>query len=97
MSTSSHRDVWPEVAEWFLDQSDRPGLADVFGEGVERALGVDVETDVTVGDVDEIDIAASYDLEDVEGIGPTYADRVRSAGIESDPALAVSEERTLRK
>jgi polyhydroxyalkanoate synthase len=169
MSTSSHRDVWPEVAEWFLDQSDRPGLADVFGEGVERALGIDVETDVTVGDVDEvqigvadedgeivrelvrhdvvaieqffedaldvqigldigaediavtvataddvvttvvenvgeairteiqeavdeIDIAASYDLEDVEGIGPTYADRLRSAGIESVSALAVSEE-----
>jgi polyhydroxyalkanoate synthase len=56
MSTSSHRDVWPEVAEWFLDQSDRPGLADVFGEGIERALGVDVETDVTVGDVDEVQI-----------------------------------------
>ncbi|WP_152041131.1 class III poly(R)-hydroxyalkanoic acid synthase subunit PhaC [Salinigranum salinum] len=169
MSTSSHRDVWPEVAEWFLDQSDQPGLADVFGEGIERALNIDVETDVTVGDVDEIqisiadedgeiarelvrhdvvaiehffedaldvelgldigaediavtvataddvvttvvenvgeairteieeavdevDIAASYDLEDVEGIGPTYADRLRSAGIESVSALAVSEE-----
>jgi polyhydroxyalkanoate synthase len=172
MSASSHRDVWPEVAEWFLDQSDRPGLADVFGEGIERALGVDVETDVTVGDVDEIligiadedgeiarelvrhdvvavehffedaldveigldigaedtavtvataddvvttvvenvgaairteieeavdeiDIAASYDLEDVEGIGPTYADRLRSAGIESVSALAVAEETTV--
>jgi polyhydroxyalkanoate synthase len=42
--------------------------------------------------VDEVDIAASYDLEDVEGIGPTYADRLRSAGIESVSALAVSEE-----
>ena len=170
MSTSSHRDLWPEVAEWYLDQSDRPGLADVFGEAIERALDVDVETDVTVGGVDEVeisiaerdhevaralvhhdvvaieafledaldvaigletgadgiavtvetaegvvttvvenvgeairteveeavgdrDVAASYDLEDVDGIGPTYAGRLRAAGVESVSALAVTDAR----
>ena len=169
MSNGTHRDVWPEVAEWFLEQSEPAALADVIGEGVERALGVDVETDVTVGDVDEVEvsvgdgeggilaravisrdataverfledalgveigldvgpegiavevetdegvvttilenvgeairteveeaveaveIAAAYELEEVEGIGPTYAGRLRSAGIESASQLAVAE------
>ncbi|WP_340101447.1 class III poly(R)-hydroxyalkanoic acid synthase subunit PhaC [Salinibaculum salinum] len=174
MSTNAHRDVWPEVAEWFLDQSKQPGLAEVIAEGVEQALGVDIETDVTVGDVDEIeisvadeqddtaravirqdvqsirafledtldsdieievgtsgttvavetddgvevefvetvgeatraeieeaiedtDIAATYDLEHVDGIGPTYAGRLREAGIESVGELAVSDPSTVRE
>ncbi|WP_435348873.1 class III poly(R)-hydroxyalkanoic acid synthase subunit PhaC [Haloarchaeobius sp. HRN-SO-5] len=169
MSSGAHRDVWPEVAEWFLDQSDRPALADVIAEGIERSLGVDVETDVTVGDVGELEIgiadedgevaravvkhdaraiqtffedvldvtvdldvgpegiavtvvsadgattsvienvgealrtevedavrerdhAAAYDLEDIEGIGPAYAGRLREAGIESVTTLAGADE-----
>ena len=168
MSARAHRGLWPEAAEWFLDQTDRPSLADVLGEAVERALGVDVETDVTVGDVDEVeigvadgsgkvaravvgrdaasierfladvldiridldsdptgvavvvetaertvrmpvesvgeairtevveavadrDIAATYDLVDVEGIGPTYAGRLREAGVKSVAALAAAD------
>ncbi|GAB6861755.1 class III poly(R)-hydroxyalkanoic acid synthase subunit PhaC [Haloplanus litoreus] len=168
MSTGAHRDVWPEVAEWFLEQRERPALADVIGEAVERALGVDVETDVTVGNVDEVElgvadddgelaravvrhdartieefleealdvdvgvdvgsagivvtvettddvtttvvenvgeairteveeavdavaVAAAYDLEDVDGIGPTYAGRLRAAGIETVTALVVAD------
>ncbi|MDS0477149.1 helix-hairpin-helix domain-containing protein [Natrinema sp. 1APR25-10V2] len=143
-------------------------LADVIGDGVEGALGVDVETDVTIGSADEleitvadedgviasetvrldvtaieqflegalgveigidiggegiavevvsdgevqttvvetvgeairseieeaveqVDIAASYDLEDLEGIGPTYAERLRTGGIESVSKLAVTD------
>ncbi|WP_278002502.1 PHA/PHB synthase family protein [Natrinema gelatinilyticum] len=168
MSARSHRDVWPEVAEWFLDQSERPALADVIAEGVERALDVDVETDVTVGEVDEIqiaiadtqgertsavisynttaietffedelgislgleaasegiavtvetadekvttvvenvgeatreeireaieaaDVAASYELDDIDGIGPTYTERLRSGGVDSVSELAVAD------
>ncbi|WP_310908297.1 class III poly(R)-hydroxyalkanoic acid synthase subunit PhaC [Natrinema sp. 1APR25-10V2] len=168
MSNSAHRDVWPEVAEWFLEQTSEPVLADVIGDGVEGALGVDVETDVTIGSADEleitvadedgviasetvrldvtaieqflegalgveigidiggegiavevvsdgevqttvvetvgeairseieeaveqVDIAASYDLEDLEGIGPTYAERLRTGGIESVSKLAVTD------
>jgi polyhydroxyalkanoate synthase len=169
MSNGAHRDLWPEVAEWFLEHSERPTLADVLGEGVEEALGIDVETDVTVGDVDEVEIglgdehgeiaravvkrtpeaieafleealgveigldvgpagiaveveteegvvttvvegvgaairteieeavdevavATAYELEEVEGIGPTYARRLRSAGIETVSKLAVADE-----
>jgi polyhydroxyalkanoate synthase len=172
MSTRAHRDLWPEVAEWFLDQRERPALADVIGQGVERALGVDVETDVTVGNVGEVEIgvatdegdlaravvandarsietflesalgihlgveagadgiavtvetddgttttvvgnvgeairaeiaeatrhravATAYDLEDVDGIGPTYAERLRVAGIDTVSALVVADHATV--
>jgi polyhydroxyalkanoate synthase len=168
ISAGAHRDVWPEVAEWFLEQSPGRTLADVVGEGVEQALGVDIETDVTVGGVDELavsvadadgpvaravvgrttadivafleralgvdievepgtdevrvrvvrdgtaervvvggvgealrreiaeavagtDLAAVDDLEDIEGIGPTYGDRLRATGIDSVAALAAAD------
>ena len=167
MSNGVHRDVWPEVAEWYLEHSHRPTFADVLGDGIERALGIDVETDVTVGGADEleigladetgeiaraivpydataveefleetlgveiglvsgpggiavevetdegvvttvvttvgeairseveeavraVDLAARYDLEEVEGIGTTYAGRLRSAEIDSVSKLAVA-------
>ena len=167
MSNGAHRDVWPEVAEWYLEHSIKPTFADVLGDGIERALGIDVETDVTEGGADEleigladsrgeiaraivpydataveefleetlgveiglvsgpggiavevqtdeglvttvvttvgeairseveeavraVDLAATYDLEEVEGIGPTYAGRLRSAGIDSVSKLAVA-------
>jgi len=164
VSRSTHRDVWPEVAEWFHEQS-APALADAVGEAVEEVLGYDVETDVTAGDAGELevavageegelarsvverspdgvvgfledalgveigverrdrgvavtlfhddttdtvvvespgaaireevaeavastDLAGSYELEDVEGVGPTYAGRLRAAGIDSVRGLA---------
>jgi len=169
MSNGAHRDLWPEVAEWFLEHSERPTLADVIGDGIEETLGVDVETDVTVGDVDEVEVvladddgeiarevitrdataietflehtlgveigldtgpegiavevetdegvvttvvtdigeairteveeaaeevavAGSYELEDVNGIGATYAKRLRVAGIDSVSELAVADD-----
>ncbi|MEF8839466.1 MAG: alpha/beta fold hydrolase [Haloarculaceae archaeon] len=168
MSSGAHRDVWPEVAEWYLEHSRGPTFAEILGDGVERALEVDVETDVTEGgageleigladaegeiarevvaqdpgdvqafleealDVDiglevgpdgivvevesadgarrtvvesvgeairseveeavaDVDIAARHDLEDVSGIGPTYAGRLRAAGIETVGELAVAD------
>jgi polyhydroxyalkanoate synthase len=168
MSNATHRDVWPEVAEWFLNQGPRPGLADVVADGVEAALDIDVSTDVTVGDADEVEIAladrdaeiaravvahdvaaierfleetldveialesgdsgiavsvetdegvhttvvesvgaairdeieeavaevniaADYDVEALEGIGAAYGGRLRDAGIDSVAALAVAD------
>jgi len=52
VSSSSHEDLWPEVAEWFHEKSGAP------------------------------------DVETVSGIGPTYAERLRAAGIESVEDLA---------
>ena len=59
VSATAQRDRWPEVAEWFHEQSTTPSFADVVGEGVETLLGVDVETDVTVGDVHEVGIGVA--------------------------------------
>lgn len=56
VSRSAHREVWPEAGEWFLDHSDRRALADVLAEGIEETLDVDVETDVTIGSVDDIEV-----------------------------------------
>ena len=172
MAASTHRDVWPEVAEWFFEHSGPPSLADVIGEGIEEVLGYDVETDVTAGGRDEveiriasefgpveravvkrdaeavrqfleaalgveielaeqpdgvrisirgadttettvvtdidaaiveeiteaiedIDIAAAQELTDVEGIGPTYAGRLRDAGIGRLTALAAATPKTV--
>jgi polyhydroxyalkanoate synthase len=168
MSDAAHRDVWPEVAEWFFEQSGAPSFADVIGEGIEEVLGYDVETDVTAGDADEVeirlahpsghverdvvsrdsrairefleatldasirveeapdgivvrvcgadasgttlvtgigaaiseeiaeavadaDIAAGVELEDVEGIGPTYAGRLRRADVRAVADLAAAD------
>lgn len=60
VSAAAHRDLWPEVAEWFLEYSGLPTFADVVGEGVETLLGVDVETDVTVGNVDEVQVSIAH-------------------------------------
>jgi polyhydroxyalkanoate synthase len=59
VSATAQRDLWPEVAEWFHEQSTTPTFADVVAEGVETLLGVDVETDVTVGDVHEVGISVA--------------------------------------
>jgi len=52
VSSSSHEDVWPEVAQWYHDHSGAP------------------------------------DVETVRGIGPTFAERLRAAGVETVEDLA---------
>ncbi len=52
VSSSSHETLWPQVAEWFHEQSGAP------------------------------------DVETVSGIGPTYGDRLREAGVETVEDLA---------
>lgn len=36
-------------------------------------------------------VATAYDLEDVDGLGPTYAERLRAAGIDTVSALVVAD------
>ncbi|WEL22451.1 poly[(R)-3-hydroxyalkanoate] polymerase subunit PhaC [Halorhabdus sp. BNX81] len=60
VSSSTHEDVWPQVAEWFSDRS-----------------------------------RGSPDVETVDGIGPTYAERLRAAGIETVEDLAASDRETV--
>ncbi|MFC7155968.1 class III poly(R)-hydroxyalkanoic acid synthase subunit PhaC [Halomarina halobia] len=148
VSASSHREVWPKVAEWYHDKStpESPEVLETADEVAERE-GVDVRVDPTEGGRDEVaieiededgvqterverdersveeavggasgesggepveetvetpdadaaiaeDVEATSeefvevagdeaDVESVDGIGPTYAERLREAGIET--------------
>ncbi len=68
VSSSSHEEYWPRVAEWFAEHSE--GQADVApgGEGQSQD-GAD-------------------DISAIDGIGSTYAGRLRAAGIETAADLA---------
>ena len=85
VSSSTHEDVWPQVAEWFKDRS-RPDEA----ESAEAESG---EPDTAPEPTE--DAGESPDVETVDGIGPTYAERLRAAGIETVEDLAAAEPETV--
>jgi polyhydroxyalkanoate synthase len=76
VSSSTHEDVWPEVCDWFHQVSE-----------ADDAEADDVEADVSeiqdeAAEQVEADTESS-DIETVDGIGPTYAERFRDAGVET--------------
>ena len=79
VSGSSQSAVWPTVAQWYHDVSDG---ARASSDAVEETDGA--ETD---GQRDE-QSDASATVETIDGIGPTYADRLAAAGIETVEDLA---------
>ena len=93
VSGSSHRDVWPRVAEWYVEKStDDPEHLAAVETAVEEAtdqIGIE-EIDVDVGTD-----AERTDVEAVDGIGPTYAERLRAAGIRTVATLAESDAETV--
>ncbi|MFW5964666.1 MAG: class III poly(R)-hydroxyalkanoic acid synthase subunit PhaC, partial [Natronomonas sp.] len=125
VSGSSHRDVWPRVAEWYIEKSaDDPEHLDEVETAVEEAtdqigieeIDVDIETDEgtieaeasaieeTVAEeadedveADDVDPAGTEesDLEELEGIGPTYAERLREGGIRTIAELAEADAETV--
>jgi polyhydroxyalkanoate synthase len=104
VSGSSHAELWPEVCEWFAERSvveDEPEPAEIAiddaDEETEEAVESqeaatedpeDVEGESTDGEA-ETDDAPAVDV--VNGIGPTYADRLREAGIETVADLREAE------
>ena len=125
VSGSSHRDVWPEVAEWFIQKSaEDPERLEAVDEAVaeatdqieieeidveieseaeagsesETGAGTETETEtdgeVTAGGVEDAG-SGSADLEEIDGIGPTYAERLREAGIETVARLAAADPGTV--
>jgi polyhydroxyalkanoate synthase len=134
VSGSSHRDVWPRVAEWYVEKStDDPEHLEAVEAAVAEAddqIGIeeiDVEIDEEyVGDAESVedgddeateeepDVEAETEtdeaapggddemaeteadpaategsgLEEIDGVGPTYAERLRESGIDSVAALA---------
>ena len=93
VSGSSHRDVWPRVAEWYVKKStDDPEHLAAVETAVEKAtdqIGIE-EIDVDVGTD-----AERTDVEAVDGVGPTYAERLRAADIGTAANLAESDAETV--
>ncbi|MEF8868360.1 MAG: class III poly(R)-hydroxyalkanoic acid synthase subunit PhaC [Haloarculaceae archaeon] len=103
VSSSSHEDVWPRVAEWYYEKSpveadeaaveveieDTAGAVESAAESETAGPGAgDGGTDVEVAVAEAV---ADGDLESVNGIGPTYAERLREAGIDGLAALAAAD------
>ena len=113
VSSSSHEDVWPRVAEWFYEKSPVEGEeidveiedtddTDGADEAAEAEGGSGPETPEAAGvddpaeggaDVETAvaEAVADGDLESIDGIGPTYAERLRDAGIDGLAALAAAD------
>jgi polyhydroxyalkanoate synthase len=96
VSSSSHETVWPAVADWYhrvsepdaSDDTDDPADEETGGEPVDDT-GVDGDATDNAGV--ETDTGAGGDttagVETVAGIGPTYAERLREAGVETTADL----------
>jgi polyhydroxyalkanoate synthase len=84
VSSSTHEDVWPQVADWYHEKSERD--ADESTESTEA----DEETEAENTEIDDSAQAETdaADIETVSGIGPTFAERLRDAGIETTADLA---------
>jgi polyhydroxyalkanoate synthase len=83
VSGSTHAEVWPQVCDWFHDVSADDAETSVSEMQEEAAASIEVES---VGE-DESETAEENALEGIDGIGPTYADRLVDAGIESPADL----------
>ncbi|MBV0925567.1 class III poly(R)-hydroxyalkanoic acid synthase subunit PhaC [Halomicroarcula limicola] len=93
VSSSTHADLWPEVAEWYKErnrQDEEDEEVDIEVESPDEVAEEAVED--VAEDVDEATDAAATedvgtepaaDVETVDGIGPTYADRLHEAGVDT--------------
>jgi polyhydroxyalkanoate synthase len=100
VSGSSHENVWPQVCEWFEERSQLDADADIeigdASDEADEAVGTQEPTS-TADDTDETagDSAEVADIESISGIGETYADRLREAGIETATDLAAADASTV--
>lgn len=88
VSSSSHRDVWPEVCDWFHEKSESEEDVATDVEDIQEAAAAQVGDDEGDEPRSEEDAPATEAVETVDGIGPTYADRLEAAGIETVADLA---------
>lgn len=130
VSSSSHEEVWPDVAEWFHTKSsettevesedieETPDTTPAETEGVEASSVENSDAAVSETDVEveeegenesvsieldpededgnsENEINEGTDIESVDGIGPTYARRLREAGIETPDDLTTMDAETI--
>ena len=111
VSSSSHAEVWPEVCDWYADRSaalegdeaDADSTDDAAAastDGTESDERDSAETDDVVDATVEATDAESADtdgadVDTIDGIGPTYADRLHDADVETVDDLAASDLETV--
>ncbi|PSP69602.1 class III poly(R)-hydroxyalkanoic acid synthase subunit PhaC [Halobacteriales archaeon QH_8_67_27] len=97
VSSSSHEEVWPEVCEWYADRAPDEASAETEDapDDVTEAAEAAVERVSAEGSAAEEEATEessdSPGVDTVDGIGPTYADRLADAGIETVADLAASD------
>ncbi|PSP92734.1 class III poly(R)-hydroxyalkanoic acid synthase subunit PhaC [Halobacteriales archaeon QS_4_62_28] len=73
VSSSTHENLWPDVCDWY-EERNRQAASESPEDTAEAA--------------EESDLGDATGVETVSGIGPTYADRLRAAGIDTVDDLA---------
>jgi len=76
VSTSAHERLWPDVCEWFAERSLSPPQRETSQRTRPQPGAIEGQT----GGEEPLERA---DVETIDGIGPTYAGRLREAGIET--------------
>ena len=92
VSGSSHEHVWPQVSEWYHEKSGESVDVDVTTTVSDQGA---VEAEEFGEDAPNLDDTRIDDVETVDGIGPTYAGRLRGAGIETVSDLAAADTATV--
>ncbi len=121
VSGSTHRDVWPRVAEWFIERStDDPEHLEAVERAVEASTdqivveeidveiatdeaetevepdeGVEIEIEETGEKTDDSSDSPDIEIREIDGIGPTYAERLSDAGIDTVGELAETDPETV--
>jgi polyhydroxyalkanoate synthase len=79
VSSSSHENLWPRVGDWLAERSGTEADITATEETEEETVSDETDED----DDFETEETSYTDIETVDGIGPTYAGRLREAGIET--------------
>jgi polyhydroxyalkanoate synthase len=104
VSGSSHENVWPQVCDWFheygsadvAEDATQIEIDDVEDESADAAVGAAEEPEAEEPPSDpEPDVEVEVGIESVDGIGPTYAERLRDIGIETTGDLAAADVSTV--
>ena len=75
VSGKAHAELWPRVANWFADRSQNTR---------EQRTQIDSHTDEDLAESGE-------SVQKIDGIGPAYADRLRTAGVVTVEELATAD------